>query len=124
LLNSSPYVIRVSKSRRVKWVGLVILAYEIKASRTELKRPFWRTDMCGEINLKLVWSERNMTEYSRFVRFGRGPFIGLLWKRYWNFEFIKNWTFVDQLKGFKLINITLLHVLSCWTLSIIYIYLI
>jgi hypothetical protein len=73
-LYSSPNIIRVVKSRRMRWVGHVARmgkkrgAYRILVGRPEGKRPLGRFRCRWEDNIKMI-----------FKKWGGGELTGLIW---------------------------------------------
>ena len=96
-LFSSPNVIWVIKSRRMRWMGHVAHmgtmrnAYRVLVGKPEGKRPLGMCRHRREDNIKIGLQEVGWETWTGFIwlRLGRGD--RLLWMRWWTFRFHKMW---------------------------------
>jgi hypothetical protein len=63
---NSPNIIRVIKSRRMKWAGYVAFAYRVLVRKPEGKRPLGKPRLRWEDNIKMDFKEEGRGSWTGF----------------------------------------------------------
>jgi len=90
-----PNVVRMIKSKRIRWVGLVACVGDRRSARMVLVGKTRERDILedlgvdGRILLKWIFRKYVGASWAGLIWLSRGTCGELLWTRYWSFGFLK-----------------------------------